>query len=480
MVAAVLRQEAEIGAIGWLPLQRLGAFGAGSVSEAGPTAPSALLVVLRRDGVVQLFKPSGEMVLRFYAGHMHPVVPALAVGTDAAEHLLLTADTSGGIKAHKLVVRPSRRLDNVPRGQRVKPETVYLEPEFEASHRVLLDLQLPRLQVGGSSSSSSRPSITAMTVVDAAGAKEFLVGDSAGRVCIFTRHGALREVLSILDLLKINTTVPVEGLSSHHTTLAYRSGTNWGLVDLDKLQERLHHCGDLVPERIHAAVFDAQFPHMLIVSDLVGDVWVINTKHRLNCKADVVFRSANASYREAASINGYLFALDPGLRLSRQETPATLMAYNLSHARLRPSRLARYPSPIVWQSQRPFVSSWAVHSNLEEGGLLAYVSADKRSVTIEELLMKVYPTTFDDRGSLNMPLLGELPAGTRTLIVAFVVFGLIALFQYCRPRAFVGRALADRGRKKRDVEEKTHDVDNNVFIDRLKQSARRAERQTRM
>eukprot|EP00929_Paragymnodinium_shiwhaense_P117895 TRINITY_DN8936_c0_g1_i6.p1 TRINITY_DN8936_c0_g1~~TRINITY_DN8936_c0_g1_i6.p1 ORF type:complete len:174 (+),score=21.13 TRINITY_DN8936_c0_g1_i6:104-625(+) len=124
MVAAVLRQEAEIGAIGWLPLQRLGAFGAGSVSEAGPTAPSALLVVLRRDGVVQLFKPSGEMVLRFYAGHMHPVVPALAVGTDAAEHLLLTADTSGGIKAHKLVVRPSRRLDNVPRGQRVKPETV--------------------------------------------------------------------------------------------------------------------------------------------------------------------------------------------------------------------------------------------------------------------------------------------------------------------------------------------------------------------
>mmetsp|Transcript_34445 Transcript_34445/g.75182 ORF Transcript_34445/g.75182 Transcript_34445/m.75182 type:complete len:586 (+) Transcript_34445:127-1884(+) len=387
---AVIPQENAVSFIKFLPLRNTRSSTPSSTTQT--SIPSALLVAVQADGNVRLFTPSGEMVLSFFAGHENPVAH-LAVSPSQDEYMLATGDASGLIRVHKVNVRQRRLSKEQKQARRSSTEekvSQYLGMQVNVTAQFSRQLQVP------SGSDGEVPRLTALTLASQQGSKYFVAGDAEGKMSIFTKNGTFKAKIDA-------TSTPgasIEGLHSHLSNLLFRAGTEWGLVDLEKLEVRHIQCPKF-EGNVTAAIMDSQQSSRVMVADDVGTIWVFKIQNKQDCKVEHRFaRGITRAPLDLASIRGYTLGLETGGQGS------SVLALNLSHIGKRKADLAQAPSPVVWRRSRGPVRDWAVHKRYQQGDLLAFLSEDGTEIEIAELLMSVYQAPAGDSfGNFKLPVI---------------------------------------------------------------------------
>jgi len=417
---AVIPQEDPVAFIKFLPLRN-----PRTSSPAGSSnlaMPSALLVAVQSDGTVRLFSPTGELVHSFSAGHEQPVLH-LAVSPSHDEYVVVTGDAGGVIRVHKVNVR-QRRLTKEQKQQRRNSTdekvSQYLGSQVNVTAQFSKQMQVPH----GSNGEPAK--MTALAMASQQGTKFFVAGDDEGKINVFTKNGTLRAKID-------TTTTPgagIEGLYAHLSSLLFRAGSEWGFIDLERLEVKHVECPKFAG-RVTAAIIDSQQSHRVLVADETGTVWIFSVRNKRDCKIEHRFvKGATKGPIDLASIRGFILGLE---QASNAEHPMSLVALNMSHVGKRKHELAQAPSPLVWRKGRPAAIGWAVHKRYQQGDLLAFLSEDGREIEIAELLMQVYTAPSEDSfGNFKLPVIA----------VAIV---LVLGYQYVKQKGKFGGGPATGG-----------------------------------
>lgn len=398
----IIPSTEELKFLKFMPLRNLRSSSSSSSSSSSATSfPSALLVTVREDGGVRLFSPSGELVHSFSTGHEQPVTQ-VAVSPSQDEYFLATCDSAGVIRTHQVSVRSRRLSKNEKQTRRNSLDekvSQHLGSMVNVTAQLHREMQVPVDEDG------ELREVTSLALSSQGGSKFVLAGDVSGKINVLTRNGTVRARIDTSAMPGVG----VDSLFSSPSSVLFRSGAEWGYVDLEKLEVKHVEC-PAFHGRATYAVLDAQVSSRVLVADEVGTVWAFGVKSKRECKVDLRFASGTTKGPiELASVRGFAIGLE-GLGVPGQ--PVSLVALNLSQTAKRQGSAASdaVPPPpanaVVWRRTRPSVRAWAVQRRTKEGDLLAFLSEDGREVEIMELLMHVYtaPPT-DSFGNFKMPMI---------------------------------------------------------------------------
>mmetsp|Transcript_147240 Transcript_147240/g.274274 ORF Transcript_147240/g.274274 Transcript_147240/m.274274 type:complete len:597 (-) Transcript_147240:128-1918(-) len=424
---AVILQDDPVSFIKFLPLRNPRT--SSPTSTAQTAMPSALLVAVQVNGAVRLFTPSGELVCTFSSGHDSPITN-LAVSPSHDEYFVTTADASGIIRVHKVNVRQQRLTKEQKQARRNSSHekvSQYLGSQVNVTAQFTKQMQVPANDEG------EVPKLTALTVASQQGTKYFVAGDVQGKINIFTRNGTFRAKIDAAT----GPEEGVEGLFSHLSNLLFRVGSEWGFVNLEKLEVTRMDCPKF-EGRVTNAVIDSQQSSRVLIADEDGTVWVFNVKEKKNCKVEHRFpKGATFAPIELGSIRGFTIAVE------RSETgpdPVSVLALNMSHVGKKKEALLQAPSPVVWRRGRSKTRDWAVHKRYQQGDLLAFLSDDGHEIEIMEILMQVYQAPAQDSfGNFKLPVIA----------VAIV---LVLGYQYVKQKGKFGGGGGGGGGKKYDLD----------------------------
>lgn len=366
--------------------------------------PTALLVAGQVDGTVRLFSPSGDLVLSFSAGHDHPVTQ-LAVSPSHEEYLVATSDAGGVIRVHKVTVRQRRMTKDQKQARRNSTDekvSQHMGSSVNVTAHLHRQMQVPQ------DSDGEAPRVTSLALAVQSGSKFVLAGDMEGKISVFTRNGTLRS--------RIDTTATpgagVEALCAGSGSVLFRSGAEWGYVDLEKLEVKHVDCPRF-EGRVTAAVLDSQQSSRVLAADENGTVWVFSVRGKKECRVELRFsKGVTQGPIDLASVRGFAIGLE---RAGVPGQPVSVVALNLSHLGKGKAASGKVtdaipPPPaaaLVWRRSRPPVRAWTVHRRTKEGDLLAFLSEDGHEIEIMELLMQVYSAPPQDSfGNFKMPVIG--------------------------------------------------------------------------
>eukprot|EP00929_Paragymnodinium_shiwhaense_P001515 TRINITY_DN101751_c0_g1_i1.p1 TRINITY_DN101751_c0_g1~~TRINITY_DN101751_c0_g1_i1.p1 ORF type:complete len:611 (-),score=123.19 TRINITY_DN101751_c0_g1_i1:251-2083(-) len=405
---AIIPIDAEVAHVKWLPLRSSTTSSSSSSSHASSTQssmPNALLVAAQLDGTVRLFTPSGDLVQSFSTGHDLPVAH-LAVSPSHDEYLVVTADTAGTVKVHKVNAR-SRRPLKTRRGPAGpgRPEhraTQNTNPEDEKASQYLglqanVTVQFTKQMKHPGVDDPAAPRITALTMASQQGAKYFVTGDEAGSVRIFTKNGTLHGVVE--TVAEDGEGVPIDSLYAHLNNLLYRAGDRWGYIDIERMIPRPMECPNF-PGKVKSVVFDSQQASRILIADEEGSVWVMGVKNKQDCKIEHRFSKGSTNGDvQLASVRGFLLGIE-------QTGASAVFALNMSHIGKSKHDIGPLSTPVVWRRYRGASKSFAVHKRYQAGDLLAFLSEDGREIEIAELIMSVYtPPAQDSFGNFKLPVM---------------------------------------------------------------------------
>jgi len=399
---AVIASGEEFKFVRFMPLRSPRSSTSSSSSTQTPM-PTALLVAARADGAVRLFTPSGELVLSFSAGHDQPVTH-IAASPSHEEYLLATSDAGGVIRTHKVSMR-QRRLSKNEKQDRRKSLDEKVSQHLGSSVNVTVQLHR-QMEMPLDEDGDMRP-ITALALASQGGSKYLLAGDAAGKISVFTRNGTVRARIDTSAMPGVG----VDSLFSSPGSVLFRSGAEWGYVDLEKLDVKHVEC-PAFEGQVTGAILDSQISSRVLAVDEAGTVWAFNVKNKKECKVDLRFaKGTTKGTVELASVRGFAIGLEhaqsPGQFVS-------LVALNMSQVGKGKNAGSKsndaLPAPpanaVVWRRQRPPVRAWASHRRAKEGDLLAFLSEDGREIEIMELIMHVYTAPAQDSfGNFKMPVI---------------------------------------------------------------------------
>mmetsp|Transcript_40284 Transcript_40284/g.110879 ORF Transcript_40284/g.110879 Transcript_40284/m.110879 type:complete len:630 (-) Transcript_40284:125-2014(-) len=455
---AIISQEEPMDFIGFMPLRNPKEEG----SSPMVALPPALLVTAQVAGMVKVFTPSGKHTLTFASGHEHPLVQ-LAVSPSQDEHTVVTADAGGVIRVHKLVVKQVKPVKDEPASpppqhhrklsDKVKRETSqHLGPQLNASVQFRMELGMNLASDGAAAH------ITSFCLPSQQGQQYFVVGDAEGSISVFTKNGTLKAKMSA-------ATVPgsgIEGFYAQPGDLLFWAGSEWGFLDLEKLDVRYIECPGL-EGRIVAAAIDEQQQSRIIAADENGSVWVFHVaRGRRHCEVEHRFVAApSGKVVDLASMRGFLLRLEgPGAGDS-----GAIAALNMSHVQKKRWEVQLPPSSVVWRRGFVLARAWAVHRRKRQGALLALLSRDGREVEVSELLMTVYTPPPDG-----------LSWSKIAMIVGFCIVVLAcAAWKFCRP-SFIGKG--DEESKEKTARHMRSEGDDEGWMGRTTASAEDRTRKT--
>jgi len=400
---AVIPFDEQFEFLQWMPLRSPRSSTAASTQTS---MPNTLLAAVRQNGDVHLLTPSGDLALAFRAGHDAPVTH-VAVPSSQEEYLLATCDASGVIRVHKVNVR-QRRLDKKAKSARrgnssVEKISQHLGSMINVTVQLQKQMKLPDDGTGEASK------VTTVAMVSQGSTKYLLAGDASGKITVFTRNGTVRSVLDTAEGIGGG----VDSLYAVHGSVMYRSGQDWGYIDLERMELRHVDC-PMFNGRVMDAVLDSQLASRVLVTDEDGTVWVFSVKNKKQCHLDLKFANGTTLWPLSLhSVRGYAIGLERG------PEPA-LFALNMSQvgkskpAAPGPKGADAVPvppppppaKPIVWRRGRSAAKAWSLHRRAKEGDLLAFLSEDGHEIEIMELLMNVYtPLPQDQFGNFKMPVI---------------------------------------------------------------------------
>eukprot|EP00927_Polykrikos_kofoidii_P013445 TRINITY_DN15861_c0_g1_i1.p1 TRINITY_DN15861_c0_g1~~TRINITY_DN15861_c0_g1_i1.p1 ORF type:complete len:580 (-),score=122.63 TRINITY_DN15861_c0_g1_i1:212-1951(-) len=366
---SVITPEEAVSFVKFLPLK--------SKSKAVDAGfPAALLVSATVSGVVRLYTPAGESLTSFNAGHADPVAH-LTVSPAKDEHSIATADSSGNVRVFKVSIKPVNPPTDAPKG-RVNLSHVKMSK--------FLGTQLDvKVQFQGELSAKDGTRITTIALTSVQGFKYFVMGDEQGKISIFTKNGTLQAALAAAD-----SNTRVDAIYSERGTVIFRAGLDWGFVDFDRLQLKRAECYGFAGRMVAAAV-DSQHNWRVVIADEVGQVWSLNTK-RDDCRVEHRFREGTTKgVVELATIRGFVLGLERvDSDSNKKQAQWSIVALNMSSVGKSSHELSKAHSPVAWRLPRDPVRSWAVHQRSQTGDLLAFLSADGRSIEVMELFMVVF------------------------------------------------------------------------------------------
>jgi len=400
---AVVPMDQEVSFVRLMPLRTNRPSSSSSHASTSTPLPSALVVAAQKDGTVRLFTPSGELALSFSAGHEQPIT-RLAVSPSHEEYLVATCDDSGSIRVHRINVR-QRKLGKDEKMARklsaVEKVSVHLGLAVNVTAQLQKQMQVPQ------DSEGDAPKITALALTSQGGTKYLLAGDIEGKISVFSRNATLRARVD-------TTSVPGVGVDSISVTLGsalFRSGREWGYLDLERMEARHLECHGFTGQ-ISAAILDSQQSTRVIAADEEGTVWVFNVKNKRECRVELQFpRGATLPPLDLASTRGFAI----GVEQSSPGKAVSVLALNMSQVtKNRPgsnTRLPDTPPPppensIVWRRTRPAMRAWSLLKRAKEGDLLAFLAEDGREIEIMELLMTASaPPPADNFSNFKMPVI---------------------------------------------------------------------------
>jgi len=390
---AFIPQDTAVSLIKFLPLRSTRAQSA--ASNAQTAMPSALLVALQEDGAARLFTPAGDLVLAFTTGHEHPVVQ-LTVSPSQDEYLVVTADSMGFIRVHKISVRQRR-----PSKQKRQMSARLANQERSSQYlglQVNVTAQLNKqISVFKHRNGSDVSKLTALLMASQQGTKYYIAGDSSGRITIFTKNGTLHATIQAGGNV---SGTGVDQLYAHLGNLLFRAGSDWGLIDLEHMEPRRFKCPRF-QGKVTAAVIDSAQAARVLVADEDGTIWVFNIKEKRECKVEHRFQpGATKAPVTLGSVRGFM------LGLHQMNGVATLLALNMSHVGKKRYELSEVPSPVVWRRTLAPLRTWTVFKRYQQGDLLAFLSEDGREIEIAELLMTVYQAPqADSLSNFKLPVI---------------------------------------------------------------------------
>lgn len=392
---AIIPQDSPVRFIKWMTLKSQRTTGS-SASSGQISMPSVLLVAVQVDGTVRLFSLHGELFLTFNSGHEQPVTN-LAVSQSQDEYNIVTADVGGLVRIHKVNVR-SRRLTKEEKKSRKssmdEKVSQFLGVQVNVTAQFKNEMQVPP----GSDGEPSK--ITALALASQQGSKFVVVGDAEGKIGVFTKTGNF----SARMLAAETPGDRVEALYAHLSNLIYRTGNDWGFVNLAKLEVQRMECAGF-EGRATAVGIDSQQASKVMVSDDEGTVWVMNVKEKKQCKVEHRFaKGTTVNAVDLGSIKGYTIALE---RAERGGDSAAVLAINMSHVGKSKDAVSAAPSPVVWRQGLKTVRDWSLHKRYQAGDLLAFLSEDGHQIEVMELLMAVYTAPAADPfgGNFKLPLI---------------------------------------------------------------------------
>jgi len=405
LTKTVIPSAEEVKFVKFIPLRNhKSASAPASSSPTSSTAtPSALLAAVQADGAVQLFSPTGELVHSFSAGHEFPVT-SMAVSPSVEENVLATSDTSGVIRLHKVNVRQWR----APKAGKTKSKddeekiSQYLAPSLNVSAQLQRQLQMP---VGESGEALG---VTTLAFAHQGSTRYVLAGDEEGKVNVFLRNGTLRRRL---DTAVVDNT-PVNSLSSSLGGVVFRTGSEWGYIDMDNLQVKPVDCLRF-NGRVEELALDPQQATRVLSVDENGTVWVFHVHNKKECRIEMRFsKGSTHGPIEIFPIKGFAIGLERG----HPGEAASLVALNMSQPQKPGSKGGSRPpdvmpaptsSAVVWRRPVAPIKTWSLLRRSKEGDLIALVSEDGREIEILEVLMNFStPPPQADFGNFQMPVIG--------------------------------------------------------------------------
>lgn len=435
LTKAIIREREGFASIEFLPLRGSSSPSTSSstaaASSAAAAVPSALLVATRADGTVRLFTPSGEPVLSLETGHERQV-SHLAVSPSHDEHLIATGDVAGVVRLHQIVVRARRfptMSDETQAGKDDPAEqraSQFLGGQLNVSAKFQVELS-----IRSAANDGEMAQLTAVTFAQHQQSKFYVLGDAKGTVSVFAKNGTLKTQIDA-------TTTPgvgIEGFYHQFGSLLFRAGSEWGYIDLEKLEVRHLDCPSF-EGHVKSAIIDSQHASRLFVADERGGVWAFNVRNKKECKVEHRFRngSTRSNVVDLASVRGFVLGIE-GPDPSAAGAGWSVVALNMSHVGRRKQEAMLLPSPVVWRRSVAPLRSWAVQRRQQQGDLLAFLSEDGRELEVAELLMAVYtPPEEDSYGDFKLPMLA---------VLVVLVLG----YQYMKQKGKLGGSS-----KKRDLD----------------------------
>jgi hypothetical protein len=386
-----ISQEEEINLIKFMPLRAPRTSSSSSSTTQQSTMPSALLVATQPSGTVRLFTPTGDLVLSFSAGH-EQLVTHLATSQSQDEYLVITGDSGGTVRVHKILVRQRRPLKKTKKGLPEPGEekhSQYLNLQANVTHQFLNKMSIP---------DPDEAKITSLIMASQQGSKYFVAGASNGMINVFTKNGTLHKAIDASKTAPSGSLMLYSQLSS----VLFSTGDIWGYVDLERFVMKPVQCPRF-EGRIQAIVLDAQQASRVIAADEAGTLWVFNVKNKQECKVEHRFtEGATQGSVDLGSMRGFALALE-----SRPDVQTTLVAVNMSHVGKKKDELGSAPSPVVWRRSLGPTRAWTMYKRHQQGDLIAFLSEDGHEIEIAELIMQVYvpPSTDNPFGNFKMPVI---------------------------------------------------------------------------
>jgi hypothetical protein len=430
---AVIPLQGVASLVKFLPLRGAKAASGDSTSSTASSsqgsAPSSLLVVAREDGTVELFAPAGEMVHSFSTGHEHPV-SQLATSLTPEEHVVVTGDTSGEIRAHKVTVRQQRPSKEKKKAAPGDPAEEKTSPYLKAPVNITT-LLLKRMQITATDDGVV-PRMTALAMASQGKSTHFVAGDAEGGISVFSKNGTLRGRIDAAP----TPDAGVEGLHAQQGNVVWWSGGHWGHVEPEKLRVRHAQCEQL-EGRIAAVAVDSQQASRTLLADSTGTVWIFTMSKKGGdqaCILELKLARDGAGSLDLASIKGFALGLERATSPGQQ---ASLLAFNVSQVGKRRGDTSAPPKSVAWRRNRPSARSWAVSARQQQGSLLAFLSEDGGEVEIMELLMAAYTPPPGDDFIANF---GKFP-------IVLVTMVMVLAWQFMKQKGSAGKKKVGLGGK---------------------------------
>eukprot|EP00927_Polykrikos_kofoidii_P035660 TRINITY_DN30210_c0_g1_i1.p1 TRINITY_DN30210_c0_g1~~TRINITY_DN30210_c0_g1_i1.p1 ORF type:complete len:533 (+),score=55.38 TRINITY_DN30210_c0_g1_i1:83-1681(+) len=325
---------------------------------------------------VRFYTSYGRLAYTLDTQHERDIV-AMASGYLGEANVILLGDATGQVRVYKMVVQ-LRTIWDLTNQQineiQAKRLSSFVTPLFELEFEKLMVVQIPSM--GG----DGPPRITSLSVVTVAGAKQFVAGDSLGRITVFASSGRHRGTVALRDS-------PIVSLSASGRHAVFRCANNaWGLMDIEKVdvspfcRPQVRHF-----DKVTSALFDDITVNRIILADAQGTMWSLDAAVDKPCSIEMIMNVTSQSPVQVQTAGGYIMTMESGIGF------ATTSAYNQSHVGVLEKDTSRYaPYAFVWQTRRAATTSWKLVPGAKGHHFAAFLSDDGSMIEVSRVYLPVY------------------------------------------------------------------------------------------